>query len=29
MRIGVDIMGGDNAPEQILKGCMQAVLMLD
>ena len=29
MRIGVDIMGGDNAPEQILKGCMQAVPMLD
>ncbi|MFM9145617.1 MAG: phosphate acyltransferase, partial [Phycisphaerales bacterium] len=29
MRIGVDIMGGDNAPEQILKGCMQAVPTLD
>ncbi|MFO0003954.1 MAG: phosphate--acyl-ACP acyltransferase, partial [bacterium] len=22
-------MGGDNAPDQILKGCMQAVPMLD
>ena len=29
MRIGVDIMGGDNAPEQILKGCMQAVPLLE
>ena len=29
MRIGVDVMGGDNAPDQILKGCMQAVPLLD
>ncbi|MEI6474434.1 MAG: phosphate acyltransferase PlsX [Planctomycetota bacterium] len=25
MRIGVDVMGGDNAPDQILKGCVQAL----
>ena len=29
MRIGVDVMGGDNAPDQILKGCMQAVPLLE
>jgi glycerol-3-phosphate acyltransferase PlsX len=29
MRIGVDVMGGDNAPDQILKGCMQAIPLLD
>lgn len=28
MRIGVDVMGGDNAPDQILKGCVQAVPFL-
>ena len=22
MRIGVDVMGGDNAPDEILKGCV-------
>ncbi len=25
MRIGVDVMGGDNAPDEILKGCIAAV----
>ena len=25
MRIGVDIMGGDNAPDEILKGCIAAL----
>ena len=25
MRIGVDVMGGDNAPDEILKGCLQAL----
>ena len=25
MRIGVDVMGGDNAPDEILKGCFAAV----
>ena len=29
MRIGIDIMGGDNAPDQILKGCIQAIPLLD
>lgn len=29
MRIGVDVMGGDNAPDQIMKGCAQAVPFLD
>jgi glycerol-3-phosphate acyltransferase PlsX len=29
MRIGVDVMGGDNAPDQILKGCIQAIPLLD
>ncbi len=29
MRIGVDVMGGDNAPDQILKGCVQAVPLLE
>jgi glycerol-3-phosphate acyltransferase PlsX len=28
MRIAVDVMGGDNAPDQILKGCIQAIPML-
>jgi len=25
MRIGVDVMGGDNAPDEILKGCFAAI----
>ena len=25
MRIGVDVMGGDNAPDEILKGALQAL----
>ena len=25
MRIGIDVMGGDNAPDEILKGCFAAV----
>ncbi|NBX26586.1 MAG: hypothetical protein EBQ99_11175, partial [Planctomycetes bacterium] len=25
MRLGVDVMGGDNAPDEILKGCLQAL----
>lgn len=29
MRIGVDVMGGDNAPDQIMKGCAQAVPFLE
>lgn len=29
MRIGVDVMGGDYAPDQILKGCLQAVPLLE
>lgn len=28
MRIGVDVMGGDNAPDAILAGCLDAVGML-
>ena len=28
MRIGVDVMGGDNAPDEILKGCIDAVELL-
>lgn len=28
MRIGVDVMGGDYAPDQILKGCVQSVPFL-
>ena len=29
MRAAVDIMGGDRAPEEILKGCWQAAPLLD
>ncbi len=29
MRAAVDVMGGDRAPEEILKGCWQAAPMLD
>jgi glycerol-3-phosphate acyltransferase PlsX len=29
MRIGVDVMGGDHAPDQIMKGCAQAVPFLE
>lgn len=29
MRIAIDIMGGDNAPNDILSGCLQAVDLLD
>ena len=25
MRLGVDVMGGDHAPDAILKGCVQAI----
>lgn len=25
MRLGIDVMGGDNAPDAILKGCIQAI----
>ena len=25
MRIGIDVMGGDNAPDEILKGCFAAL----
>ena len=28
MRIGVDVMGGDNAPDEILKGCIEALELL-
>ena len=28
MRIGVDIMGGDNAPDEILKGSFAALAKL-
>ncbi|MBX3355736.1 MAG: phosphate acyltransferase PlsX [Phycisphaeraceae bacterium] len=28
MRLGVDVMGGDNAPDQILKGCFAALPLL-
>lgn len=28
MRLGVDVMGGDNAPDQILKGCIAALPLL-
>lgn len=28
MRIGVDVMGGDNAPDEILKGCFSALTHL-
>ena len=29
MRIGVDVMGGDHAPDEILKGCLDALELLD
>jgi len=28
MRLGVDVMGGDNAPDEILKGCMACLPLL-
>lgn len=28
MRIGIDVMGGDNAPDEILKGCFAALANL-
>lgn len=28
MRLGVDVMGGDNAPDQILKGCLACLPLL-
>ena len=28
MRIGIDVMGGDNAPDEILKGCFTALANL-
>ena len=28
MRLGVDVMGGDNAPEEILAGCLEAVELI-
>ncbi len=28
MRLGVDVMGGDHAPEAILKGCIEAISLL-
>lgn len=28
MRLGVDVMGGDNAPDEILKGCIAALPLL-
>src|SRR5437868_32513 len=28
MRVAVDVMGGDNAPEAILKGCIEAIPLL-
>ena len=29
MRIGVDVMGGDNAPDEILKGALEALDLLE
>jgi len=29
MRIGVDVMGGDHAPDEILKGCVAALDLID
>ncbi|MBA4028213.1 MAG: phosphate acyltransferase PlsX [Planctomyces sp.] len=29
MRLGVDVMGGDHAPDEILKGCVRALSALD
>ena len=29
MRLGVDVMGGDNAPDEILNGCLEAVELID
>ena len=29
MRIGVDVMGGDHAPDAILRGCLDAIPILD
>ena len=29
MRIAVDGMGGDNAPEEIVKGCVEASRLID
>ena len=29
MRLGVDVMGGDNAPGEILAGCLEAVEMIE
>jgi len=29
MRIGVDVMGGDHAPDEILKGCLEALELLE
>ena len=29
MRIGVDVMGGDNAPDEILKGCFASLAKLE
>ncbi|MSR45186.1 MAG: phosphate acyltransferase PlsX [Phycisphaerales bacterium] len=29
MRIGIDVMGGDNAPDEILKGCFAALAQLN
>ena len=28
MRLGVDVMGGDNAPDEILKGCLACLPLL-
>mgnify|MGYP002514521993 CR=1 FL=1 len=28
-KIAVDIMGGDNAPDEIIKGCMMAIKEID
>ena len=29
MRIGIDVMGGDNAPDEILKGALEALEKLE
>ncbi|HRJ50953.1 MAG TPA: hypothetical protein PKU91_10480, partial [Phycisphaerales bacterium] len=29
MRLAVDVMGGDNAPEAIVKGCIEAISLLE
>jgi glycerol-3-phosphate acyltransferase PlsX len=29
MRLGVDVMGGDNAPDEILTGCLEAVELIE